>query len=93
MNTDTTIAAISTPTGEGGIGVVRISGSNAADIADSIFTAASGKRLKGSVGYSAHFGTLHDKSGDTIDQCIALVFKAPKKLHRRRYCRAFGARR
>lgn len=39
-----TIAAISTPRGEGGIGIVRISGSDSLSIADKIFRSKSGKK-------------------------------------------------
>ena len=39
-----TIAAISTPQAAGGIGIVRISGKNATQIADRIFYAADGNR-------------------------------------------------
>ena len=45
MNTGT-IAAISTPHGEGGIGVIRISGKDAITIADKVFCALNGKKLK-----------------------------------------------
>ena len=71
-----TIAAIATPHGEGSIGVVRISGENAVIIADKIFKAQSGKRLAGLKGYSALFGNICS-DGQTIDQAVALVFKAP----------------
>ena len=39
------IAAISTPLGTGGVGIIRISGKNSTEIADRIFVAASGKKL------------------------------------------------
>ena len=45
MNIDNTIAAISTPNGEGGISVIRISGNDAIAIADKIFKSAKGKKL------------------------------------------------
>ena len=43
--TNDTIAAISTPSGEGGIGVIRISGKSAIEIADKAFKSVSGKKL------------------------------------------------
>ncbi len=71
------IAAISTPNAVGGIGVIRISGEGAIDIADRVFKSASGKRLSELKGYSALFGHVYD--GDTlIDECVALVFRSPK---------------
>lgn len=71
-----TVAAVSTPQGVGGIGVVRISGKEAADVADRIFRSVSGKRLKDLPGYSACYGRI--VSGEEeIDEAVALVFRAP----------------
>lgn len=75
-NTDT-IAAISTPQAAGGIGIVRISGKEAATIADRVFIAADKSRLADSAGYAAHYGHVV-QNGTVIDEAIALVFKAPK---------------
>ncbi len=77
MEFDRTIAAIATPTGEGGIGTVRISGKNALQIADKVFFSVSGNILADSEGYRAHFGCVK-KGEKTIDQAVALVFKSPK---------------
>ena len=44
-DTTDTIAAIATPLGESGIGVIRISGSHAYDVGDAIFRSPSGKPL------------------------------------------------
>lgn len=77
MEFDKTIAAVATPSGEGGIGTVRISGKNALEIADKVFLSVSGKRLVESEGYRAYFGSV--KNGDkTVDQAVALIFKAPR---------------
>ena len=70
------IAAISTPLGTGGVGIIRISGKNSAEIADKIFVAASGRKLAQSKGYRAHFGRIFD--GETpVDEVVCLVFRAP----------------
>ncbi|MCD7828121.1 MAG: tRNA uridine-5-carboxymethylaminomethyl(34) synthesis GTPase MnmE [Clostridiales bacterium] len=72
-----TIAAISTPNAAGGIGVIRISGDGAIEIADSVFCSVSGKKLRDLKGYTAAFGYIFD--GDKkIDEGVALVFHAPK---------------
>ena len=71
-----TIAAIATPQAAGGIGVIRISGPKALQIADAVFQAASGLPLAQSKGYRAHFGRVFHESGP-IDEAIALVFRAP----------------
>lgn len=76
-----TIAAISTPQGVGGIGVVRISGSNALSVADKIFVPYSMKKdgvksLSDMKGYTAKYGKITD-SGEFIDDAVVLVFRAP----------------
>lgn len=71
-----TIAAISTAQGEGGIGVIRISGENALEIADKIFIGSSGKKPSEMKGYTASFGKVCDSEGE-IDEAVLLVFKAP----------------
>ncbi len=72
-----TIAAIATALGEASIGVIRISGENAISIADKVFSAYSGKKLMELDGYSAAYGKIVDNE-ETIDDAVALVFKAPK---------------
>ena len=72
-----TIAAISTPLGDGGIGVIRISGENAFTVADKIFKSVSGKKVADQKGYTALFGDIMD--GDRrIDEAVVTVFRAPK---------------
>ncbi len=72
-----TIAAIATPNAPGGIGIVRISGENAVEIAAKIFRPVSGKPLCESKGYCAHFGDVYDNN-EKIDEAVCLVFRAPK---------------
>lgn len=72
-----TIAAISTPQAAGGIGIVRISGDRAIEVADSIFVGNTAVPLSKSEGYRAHLGHIFD-DGEKIDQAIALVFRGPK---------------
>lgn len=71
-----TIAAISTAQGEGGIGVIRISGDDALIIADKIFKGVNGKRIINMQGYTAAFGKVIE-NGSKIDEVVALVFRAP----------------
>ena len=71
-----TIAAISTPNAPGGIGIIRISGDNAIDIAAKIFVPISGKNLAKSRGYQAHFGDIIHND-EKLDEGICLVFRAP----------------
>lgn len=76
-----TIAAISTPQGVGGIGVIRISGSNSLSVTDKIFVPYSMKKdgvksLSDMKGYTAKYGKITD-SGEFIDDAVVLVFRAP----------------
>lgn len=76
-NNMSTIAAIATAQAAAGLGTVRISGENALTVGDSVFSALSGKKLSSLPGYSALYGKVYDGS-TPIDDCVALVFKAPK---------------
>lgn len=71
-----TIAAISTAQGEGGIGIIRISGDDAIKVADKVFECVGNRKLEDLSGYSASFGYVM-KNGEKIDEAVALVFKAP----------------
>lgn len=73
-----TVAAISTPSGSGGIGVIRISGEDAIQIADKVFFSVNGKKLCDIPGYSALYGNIKDEQLNTVDEAVALVFRAPK---------------
>ncbi len=74
-----TIAAISTPSGEGGIAVIRISGSDAISIAEKSFRSFSGRALSSLSGYSALYGEIID-GDNVIDDAVALVFLEPKSF-------------
>ena len=74
---NSTIAAIATPNAPGGIGIVRISGENALDVAAKIFKPVSGKSVAESKGYCAHFGNVYDNN-ERLDEAVCLVFRAPR---------------
>lgn len=74
--TSSTIAAIATPQAAGGIGIIRISGEDALDIAKKVFLPVSGRDITASKGYRAYFGKACD-NGETLDEAVCLVFKAP----------------
>lgn len=69
------IAAIATPVGIGGIGIVRISGSGACAIADRVFLGKS--KLDNVPSHTAHFGKIVGQAGNTLDEVIAIVFRKP----------------
>jgi tRNA modification GTPase len=81
-----TIAAIATPTGEGGIGVVRISGSNAADVASRIFHRSSRSRptdLKNVPSHRLLYGSIVDPStSDVVDEVLLAWMKGPNTYTR-----------
>lgn len=72
-----TVAAIATPNASGGIGVIRISGEDAIAVADKVFKSVSGKKLCDIKGYTALFGHVYENES-VIDECVALVFRAPR---------------
>jgi tRNA modification GTPase len=76
-----TIAAIATPPGEGGIGIIRVSGPLAFPIAARIFQRAHGKNNTGEARFESHriyFGTILDpETGERLDRALLLPFRAP----------------
>ena len=70
-----TIAAISTPRGEGGIGIIRISGDKSFEILDKIFNTKNPNRDLGF--YKFNYGLIHD-NGKIVDEVMAVRMKAPK---------------
>ena len=73
---ENTIAAISTAQGQGGIGVIRISGEDAIIVADRIFVSVSGKKLCELEGYKASYGKISFE-GEILDEAVAVVYRAP----------------
>ncbi len=75
MPTDDTIVAIATPPGAGGLGVVRISGPQARDIASSMLRLSQGAEWQPRLAIVAE---LLDDGGATVDQVVATWFAAPR---------------
>lgn len=73
----TTIAAIATPRGEGGIGIIRISGPMARIILDRSFKPAS-KAFKDYIPWRLHRGMVLDENGNGIDDGLAVFMPGPK---------------
>lgn len=76
-DTADTIAAITTPLGESGIGAVRISGPDAYAVGDKIFKSKSAVPLKERRDRSIQYGTIVDENGACIDEVLALIMKGP----------------
>jgi tRNA modification GTPase len=72
-----TICAISTPEGNGAIGIIRISGKNSLDIIKKIFK--SNKKIQNFESHNFYFGKIFDpSSNNVIDDCYVVYFKSPK---------------
>ena len=74
-----TIAAISTAQGQGGIGVIRVSGEQAFTIVDKIFKSVSGKKIMDIKGYTALFGHIYNNE-EVLDEAVVLKYGAPKSF-------------
>jgi tRNA modification GTPase len=75
-----TIAAISTPSGNGGIGIIRVSGDLAASVAQSVFKPVNSGGL---VSHRFSFGTVRDsRSGAIVDEAMAVYMRAPRSYTR-----------
>lgn len=71
----TTIAAISTPAGTGGISIVRMSGDKALDILKKVFKT---RNLNTFDSHTIKYGHIVDNDGNVVDEVLASYFKAPK---------------
>ncbi len=77
-----TIAAISTPLGEGGIAVIRVSGDEAIPQVDQIFD--SKKSLEEVPTHTVHYGYIKDpERGERIEEVLVTVMRGPKSFHER----------
>lgn len=71
-----TIAAIATAMSNSGIGIVRISGSEAFEIIDKIYYSKSGKTLSGQPSHTIHYGYIADE-GQMIDEVLVMLMRGP----------------
>jgi tRNA modification GTPase len=78
-----TICAIATPVGEGAIGVIRLSGGQAIEIASEVFKSKKGVTVKDLASHTIHLGTVRDPSiGENLDEVMLAVMKAPNSYTR-----------
>ncbi len=78
-----TIAAISTPLGVGGIGIVRLSGSDSIPIAEKIFRSPRDIKLSESPSHRIYYGHIvHPHTEEIIDEVLVSVMKAPRTYTR-----------
>ena len=71
-----TIAAVATAYGEGGIGIIRISGEKSLDILKSVFQPASGS--DGIISRRMTYGKVIDDENRLVDEVLAVYMKGPK---------------
>lgn len=75
-DTSDTIVAISTPPGEGGVGIVRLSGPEAIVVASAIFRSSRGRRLN-DAGRAVFHGHILGADGAPVDEVLCHVMRAP----------------
>ncbi len=80
-NSKDTIVAISTPPGEGGIGIVRLSGPEAVAIVHRLFISSSGRGLLDTP-RRVLYGSIRDGQGEAIDEVLVHVMRAPRSYTR-----------
>ena len=84
-----TIAAISTAIGNGGIGIIRMSGKESFKILEKIFKNSKGEKLdlKKIKGYTIQYGTIVDsETNEKIDEVLVSFFKNPRSYTREDMC-------
>lgn len=69
-----TIAAVATPPGEGGVAIIRISGTGARDVAEKVFKGP----VKKYITHTAHFGKIVDADGKCLDEVLLLPMLSPR---------------
>lgn len=70
-----TIAALATPSGQGAIGIIRISGPKTLPIVNSVFK---GKDLEKVDSHTIHLGTIRSDQNEILDEVLVSVFIAPR---------------
>ena len=81
-----TIVAISTAPGIGGIGIVRMSGEKTFEILKKIFIPKNKKNIEKIKGYSIKYGNIVDEKNNIIDEVLVSYFKSPKSYTTENMC-------
>jgi tRNA modification GTPase len=78
MHEEDTICAVSTSPGASGIGIIRISGRDAVEIASKLFRPRKEKRLDEMLSHTLHYGHIIDpETGETVDEALVSLMRAP----------------
>lgn len=73
-----TIAALATPTGKGGIGIIRVSGARALELTIKHFFLPQGRQLETVESHRVYYGFIRDEQGRNLDEVLYLHMKAPR---------------
>ncbi len=83
LNDKDTICAISTPPGFGGIGIVRISGTNAVGILSGIFMPKYSEVVNNFQSHRLYYGNVvNPDTGEKVDEALAVLMRGPKTYTR-----------
>ena len=77
INLDDIIAALSTPPGEGGMAVIRLSGKEAVSLCENFFKSSSNEKLSKALTHTIHHGRFVDEKGVMIDEVLMNLFHSP----------------
>jgi len=78
FHSEDTIAAISTPMGRGGLGVIRLSGPLALAVTDSLFFSPDKQPLSTMTTHTLRYGWIKDGDGNTVDEVIVSLMRSPR---------------
>lgn len=81
-----TIVAISTAPGVGGIGIIRMSGDDCFDILDKIFVPKTKQNISEIKGYTIKYGNIVNARKEIVDEVLVSYFKAPKSYTTENMC-------
>ena len=77
MHEQDTICAVSTAPGQGGIGIIRVSGTDAVEISSHVFRSRNGRDLDSAMTHTIHYGHIVDAAGEIIDEALVSIMRAP----------------
>lgn len=77
---DDTIAAIATAVGEGGIGIIRVSGQQAISVVDKVFRPKQAKKVSEFASHTLHLGDVVDSDGQRVDEVLVSVMRQPRSF-------------
>jgi tRNA modification GTPase len=77
-----TICAVSTAPGQGGIGIIRVSGRDAIEISSQVFRSRTGLALADAMTHTIHYGHVIDAAGEIIDEALVSIMRAPRTYTR-----------